>query len=88
MSQTETVENRLRQLSNKYQTNHESLLNYFSNLFAAAILPFRVQVNFDSGEEASGMTGANDDEMHTFPGGIVGFRLAYTQQTSAGASCA
>ena len=88
MSEAEPVKNSLQQLSNKYQTNHESLLNYFSNLFAAAILPFRVQVNFDSGEEVSAMTDASTDEMHTFPGGIVGFRLAYTQQTAAGASCA
>merc|ERR1712203_656017 len=54
----------------------------------SAILPFRIQVNFDAGEEVSAMTDASTDEMHTFPGGIVGFRLAYTQQTSAGASCA
>ena len=88
MSRAEPVENRLRQLSNKYQTNLESILNYSSYLFAAAILPFRVQVNFDSGEEVSADTDAKTDEMNLFPGGIVGFRLAYTQQTAAGASCA
>jgi len=59
-----------------------------SATICSSILPFRVQVNFDSGEEVSAMTDASTDEMHTFPGGIVGFRLAYTQQTAAGASCA
>jgi len=54
----------------------------------SAILPFRIQVNFDAGEVASATTDASTDELSTFPGGIVGFRLAYTQQTSAGASCA
>jgi len=48
---------------------------------------FSIGVTTNAGEAAIARAGADMNERDAFPGGIIGFRMAYEQQTAAGGAC-
>ena len=61
------------------------MLTYVSYFPAQA---FEIGVTTNAGEAVTGLaTNAELNEHAIFPGGIVGFRLDYTQQLAAGGAC-
>ena len=62
----------------------ESNVFEFELCFLATSTPFTVNVNLDADEvlNTAGTTNAQGDEAEVGPGGIVGFRMCYAQDTT------